>query len=143
MFFLFSVCLTVHPEPDFSVARERQETSLVNYQNSYETGRLVGISNSLLSRITGSIMVIPGDKGCPNGENGRMINIGLQLKFPKKNEEIVGYTKRTNNQFLYSKKVVLIVSEYYMRCQKLFNFLKNNNTRDIFESEIFPNQVIF
>lgn len=131
----------MHPEPDFSVARERQETSLVNYHNSYETGRLVGISTSLLSRITGTILIIPGQQRFPLGENSYMINVGLQLKFPKKNEEIIGYTKRIGTQYYYSKKVVTIVSEYYMRCQKLFDFIGKNNSNEIFESDIFPNQV--
>lgn len=86
-------------------------------------------------------MVIPGEKRFPLGENSHMINLGLQLKFPKKNEEIIGYTKRIGTQFYYSKKVVTIVSKYYMRCQKLFDFIGNNNTNEIFESDIFPKQV--
>lgn len=48
----------------------------------------LGISSHLLSRITGSIFVVDAKPGSSSTENARKTNIGLNLKFNKKNEEV-------------------------------------------------------
>lgn len=42
--------------------------------------------------------------------------MGLNLKFNKKNEEVPGYTKRTEKEWLYSDAVEELMSEYLDRC---------------------------
>lgn len=42
-------------------------------------------------------------------------NIGLNLKFNKKNEEVPGYTKRTEKEWLYSAAVEEVLAEYLDR----------------------------
>ena len=52
------------------------------YMNSYQTAAMVGLSANVFNRITGSVLIISGQKrqisdGTPKS------NIGLQVKFPK------------------------------------------------------------
>ena len=50
----------------------------------------------------------------PHGE--QKSNAGLNLKFNKKNEEVPGYTKRTEKEWLYSSAVEELLAEYLERC---------------------------
>lgn len=49
----------------------------------------------------------------PCGE--QRANVGLNLKFNKKNEEVPGYTKRTEKEWLYSLAVEELLAEYLER----------------------------
>lgn len=49
----------------------------------------------------------------PCGE--QRANVGLNLKFNKKNEEVPGYTKRTEKEWLYSAAVEELLAEYLDR----------------------------
>ena len=49
----------------------------------------------------------------PCGE--QKANVGLNLKFNKKNEEVPGYTKRTEKEWLYSVAVEELLAEYLDR----------------------------
>lgn len=49
----------------------------------------------------------------PCGE--QRVNVGLNLKFNKKNEEVPGYTKRTEKEWLYSVAVEELLAEYLER----------------------------
>jgi 5'-3' exoribonuclease 1 len=45
----------------------------------------LGVSSYLVSRITGTIYIIQGDKDV---ESSKKVNVGLNLKFNKRNEEV-------------------------------------------------------
>lgn len=57
----------------------------------------------------------------PHGE--QKVNAGLNLKFNKKNEEVPGYTKRTEKEWLYSAAVEELLAEYLERCVCVFVFV--------------------
>lgn len=52
----------------------------------------------------------------PCGE--QRANVGLNLKFNKKNEEVPGYTKRTEKEWLYSVAVEELLAEYLERLSR-------------------------
>lgn len=52
----------------------------------------------------------------PCGE--QRANVGLNLKFNKKNEEVPGYTKRTEKEWLYSLAVEELLAEYLERLNR-------------------------
>lgn len=52
----------------------------------------------------------------PCGE--QRANVGLNLKFNKKNEEVPGYTKRTEREWLYSLAVEELLAEYLERLNR-------------------------
>ena len=69
----------------------------------------IGLDSHLMSRITGSIFVEKA--GAQTGQKGK-VNIGLNLKFTKKMEEVPGYTKKLERGWFYSWKCVEQVEEY-------------------------------
>lgn len=131
------VLLTVPAEPELMKAMDMHGRIQGSYMNAYQTAGMIGINNNVLSRITGTVLMIAGMKRQVSDGTSK-INIGLQLKFPKQNEELVGYTKKENAWF-YSEKVVDLVREYYTRFPKLFFLLeRHSGANDIYyESDLF------
>ena len=64
----------------------------------------------LVARITGTVYVSRGSKAHPS--NANKINVGLNLKSKRKNEEVAGYTKKIEDQWHYSTKALQTVGEY-------------------------------
>ncbi|KAF7403530.1 hypothetical protein HZH68_006324 [Vespula germanica] len=118
-------------EPDLTVVKQAYAESKIQYIYGSTAAQRLGISSHLLSRITGTIYIMQ------NNIN-EIINVGLNLKFNKKNEEIPGYTKKENGQWLYSTKAVDLIRDYMAKCPSLFERLAQNITNDVFnEDELF------
>lgn len=49
----------------------------------------------------------------PHGDH--KANVGLNLKFNKKNEEVPGYTKKVGNEWMYSSAAEQLLAEYIER----------------------------
>ena len=65
----------------------------------YRAAQHLGIGSHLLSRITGSIYISKSPKEADT-DRASKVNVGLNLKFNKKNEEICGFTqKRKDNMW--------------------------------------------
>lgn len=97
-----------------------------------------GIFPHLLSRITGSVLINMSRRPQNEGEAIPKVNIGLNLKFNKKNEEIPGYTKK-DNIWLYSEKAVDLVSRFITAFPDFIERLSSNIGSDIFYKEdLFP-----
>lgn len=77
--------------------------------NNYQAAQQIGIDAHILSRITGTVFV---EKSGPNGGKA---NIGLNLKFTKRGEEVPGYTMKTESGWYYSYKCVKTVGSYINR----------------------------
>jgi 5'-3' exoribonuclease 1 len=132
------VLLTVPQEPNFDSVRKLHEKSRGAYMTSYQTAAALGIGDNVFNRITGTVLVISGNKRELSGEATAKINVGLQLKFPKHNEEVAGYTKK-DRIWLYSEKVVALVQEYYSKFPAVFEALgrKQGGNDIFFESDLF------
>ena len=74
----------------------------------------LGISGQILGRLTGTVLCAKGSKGESTEKPafGSCVNIGLNLKFTKKNEEVPGYTKLTSDGWLYSEKTQEVIEQY-------------------------------
>ena len=121
------------------VMNRTKELSLM-YLNGYQAAQQVGISSHLLSRITGSIFIQKGPKEA-DSERANRINVGLNLKFNKKNEEVCGYTKRDQRGWVYSTKTIQIIGQYLALFPKLFEYLNSgkNVQSDMFHHlDVFP-----
>ncbi|XP_075158427.1 5'-3' exoribonuclease pacman [Haematobia irritans] len=139
------VNITVLPEPDFSEAKYIQNHLENDYITSYQAAAEIGIQNKCLARLTGSVLVVKGARrpkaDLPN--NLAKINIGLQFKFFKSQEELVGYTRRINNQWFMSSKAIALVQSYVEKFPMVIEYLSTSNERSdlFFEQDIFPNDV--
>lgn len=113
------VMLTVLQEPDLKSVIALHDKSQGSYMNSYQTAAALSISENVLNRITGTVLVIPGNRRQISQDGTSKNNIGLQLKFPKANEELAGYTKK-DRLWLFSEKVVGLVQAYYCKFPVVF-----------------------
>ena len=78
----------------------------------------LGIGTPFLGRITGTIRVCHGDK---------YTDIGLNLKFTKRQEEAPGYTKSVEGRWLYSEKAIDVLTQYMQRYRKVPKFSDARN----------------
>ncbi|CAN9503342.1 unnamed protein product [Ophioblennius macclurei] len=129
----------------FNVPHEPQLESLIHNQHKYSVkycpgyilASRLGITSYLVSRFSGSIFIGRGSKKNPCGE--QKANVGLNLKFNKKNEEVPGYTKRTEKEWLYSAAVEELLAEYLDRFSEVFDNVARNSHDDVFyEDDIWP-----
>lgn len=99
---------------------------------------LTGISKGLFSRITGSIYIAPGSRTQMPTEDVPKVNIGLNLKFNKRNEEVPGYSRREGSIWQYSDKAIDLVATYMDKFPSIFEYLNYNVGNDVFyEEEVF------
>ncbi|XP_012226430.1 5'-3' exoribonuclease 1 [Linepithema humile] len=126
------ITISINPikEPTFEVVKQAFAHQKIRYMHGSIAAQRLGISSHLLSRITGTIYVIQASK-----EEVAKYNIGLNLKFNKKNEEMPGYTRKDNSQWLYSTKAVELIRNYMVKYPDLFERLAQNVTNDIFQEE--------
>ncbi|XP_054086782.1 5'-3' exoribonuclease 1 isoform X3 [Zeugodacus cucurbitae] len=138
------VNITVLPEPDFTAARLLQHKLERDYINSFQAAAIIGLQMRCLGRVTGTILVVAGAKRKELPENVSKVNIGLQLKFPKQQEERAGYCRRINNQWYYSSKAITLVQEYYKNYPMVFDYLSRSSERNefCFEEDLFPEETL-
>ncbi|XP_036218346.2 5'-3' exoribonuclease 1 [Bactrocera oleae] len=137
------VNITVLPEPDFTVARLLQHKLERDYVNSFQAGATVSLQMRVLGRVTGTVFVVAGARRKELPENVSKVNIGLQFKFPKQQEERAGYCRRINNQWYYSSKAITLIQEYYINYPMVFDYLSRSSERNefCFEEDLFPDEV--
>lgn len=133
------VVFSVPHEPQLELLIQNQHKYSVKYSPGYVLASRLGITSYLVSRFSGSIFIGRGSKKNPCGE--QRTNVGLNLKFNKKNEEVPGYTKRTEKEWLYSSAVEELLAEYLDRFSEVFNTVSRNTNDDVFyEDDIWPGE---
>ena len=132
------VSMRVLPEPNFQRVRQLQAETRQKYMPGNIAAQRLSISNHLLSRITGTIFVINGNGVDPT--NASKHNVGLNLKFNKKNEEVPGFTKKdSNGMWLYSIKAIDLLRSYMQKFPELFERLEQN----LLSSDMFLREDLF
>ncbi|XP_026751467.1 5'-3' exoribonuclease 1 isoform X2 [Galleria mellonella] len=114
------------------------------YRAAHHAAAACGISTQMLSRITGTVLVVTGERNDLPTETMNKINIGLNLKFNKKNQEVTGFTRRckVTNAWLYSDRCIELVKSYAQNFPELFNRLAMTLGRDIFfEGDLWPGEI--
>ncbi|XP_037315324.2 5'-3' exoribonuclease 1 [Pungitius pungitius] len=124
------VVFNVPHEPQLEPLIQNQHKYCVKYSPGYVLASRLGITSYLVSRFSGSIFIGRGSKKIPCGE--QKANVGLNLKFNKKNEEVPGYTKRTEKEWLYSSAVEELLAEYLDRFSEVFDLVSRNSHDDVF-----------
>ncbi|XP_065132133.1 5'-3' exoribonuclease 1 isoform X1 [Paramisgurnus dabryanus] len=133
------VVFSVPCEPQLDALIQNQHKYSVKYSPGYVLASRLGITSYLVSRFSGSIFIGRGSKKNPHGE--QKVNAGLNLKFNKKNEEVPGYTKRTEKEWLYSAAVEDLLAEYLERFSEVFDYVARNSHDDAFyEDDIWSGE---
>ncbi|KAM4772610.1 5'-3' exoribonuclease 1 isoform 2-T2 [Rhinophrynus dorsalis] len=133
------VLFNIPCEPQLDALIQNQHKFSVKYNPGYILASRLGVNGYLVSRITGCIFIGRGSKRNPHGE--QKANVGLNLKFNKKNEEVPGYTKRVGTEWTYSSAVEQLLAEYIERYPELFTYISKNSQDDVFyEDDIWPGE---
>ncbi|XP_069831515.1 5'-3' exoribonuclease 1 isoform X2 [Dendropsophus ebraccatus] len=133
------VLFSITCEPELEALIQNQHKYSVKYNPGYVLASRLGVNGYLVSRFTGSIFIGRGSKKNPHGE--QKANVGLNLKFNKKNEEVPGYTKRVGTEWTYSSAVEQLLGEYIERYPELFTYISKNSQDDVFyEDDIWPGE---
>uniref|UniRef100_A0A8C0GMW3 5'-3' exoribonuclease 1 n=1 Tax=Chelonoidis abingdonii TaxID=106734 RepID=A0A8C0GMW3_CHEAB len=133
------VVFNIPCEPQLDSLIQNQHKYSVKYNPGYVLASRLGVSGYLVSRFTGSIFIGRGSRRSPHGDH--KANVGLNLKFNKKNEEVPGYTKKVRNEWMYSSAVEQLLAEYLERVPELFSYIAKNSQEDIFyEDDIWPGE---
>ncbi|XP_044268734.1 5'-3' exoribonuclease 1 isoform X2 [Tribolium madens] len=127
-----TVSLSVTTEPDLTQAQNIDKLNK-NYLSLANSACQLAMSNYVFSRITGSLFVQTRN----NEGLLKTVNIGLNMKFSKKNQETPGYTRKIENVWFYSDKAVGLVREYVNRFPEVFNFLARSSNDELVADEIF------
>lgn len=133
------VLFNVPCEPQLDALIQNQHKFSVKYNPGYVLASRLGVNGYLVSRFSGSIFIGRGSKRNPHGE--QKANVGLNLKFVKKNEEVPGYTKKVGTEWTYSSAVEQLLGEYIERYPELFTYISKNSHDDVFyEDDIWPGE---
>lgn len=119
------VKFTVPVEPNLDgIIRNERNLCQVHYMNAHQMSQQLGVNAQFVSRITGTVYIQMNSK---EAESASLVNVGLHLKFNKTSEEIPGYSKRTNDSWLYSTKCLQVLKDYLGRyldfVQRILPFL--------------------
>jgi 5'-3' exoribonuclease 1 len=79
----------------------------------------LGISSLAFARITSSLLV--------QNQDGGKVNIGLSLKFESKGLKVLGYTRKADRGWEYSKKAYDLIREYTVRNLLLLLYQESQN----------------
>ena len=119
------------------VFRIKDELS-VRYYPGFRAAQMLGISSHLLSRITGTIFISKSPRGAESDRASR-INVGLNLKLNKKNEEVAGFTQKrvSDSNWYYSDRALADIGAYMSTFPDLFQYLgtSNNVSQDMYQVE--------
>ncbi|KAM9190051.1 5'-3' exoribonuclease 1 isoform 4-T4 [Dugong dugon] len=133
------VVFSIPCEPNLDALIQNQHKYSIKYNPGYMLASRLGVSGYLVSRFTGSIFIGRGSGRNPHGDH--KANVGLNLKFNKKNEEVPGYTKKVGSEWMYSSAVEQLLAEYLERAPELFSYIAKNSQEDVFyEDDIWPGE---
>ncbi|KAH8038778.1 hypothetical protein HPB51_003262 [Rhipicephalus microplus] len=115
----------VPSEPSLDgIIRNERNLCQVHYMNAHQMSQQLGVNAQFVSRITGTVYIQMNSR---EAEAASLVNVGLHLKFNKTSEEIPGYSKRTNDAWLYSTKCLQVLKEYLAKylgfVQRIIPFL--------------------
>lgn len=129
------VAMRIEREPNLELIQRQFGDSEAQWMSTGIAAQRLGVSSHFLSRITGSIYVTRGSAEAP--EHSKQ-NVGLNLKFTKRNEELPGYTKKSFGQWLYSTKSIGLIRSYMHQYPLLFERLAKRVGNDTYmEDDLF------
>ncbi|CAG9538790.1 unnamed protein product [Cercopithifilaria johnstoni] len=115
----------------------------LKWYNVYEIARLLHTNVDVVSRITGCVYVVLNESESISSRSAPLnrVNIGLELKFTKRNQIVPDFTRRSSEgHFLYSSRAFDIIRNYKLKYPGVFRYLEklDNFQGDILIKQIFP-----
>ncbi|CAF2425748.1 unnamed protein product [Rotaria sp. Silwood2] len=108
----------------------------LKYFTAQQIANQLNILPCIISKITGRINVIAGNKG---RRRANPTNIGLSWKNNKPVKQLHGYTKKIDEVWYYSNEAIRIISEYMSKFPDIITELARKPNKDNYsESNIWP-----
>ncbi|XP_052760032.1 5'-3' exoribonuclease 1-like [Mya arenaria] len=134
--------LSILEEPSLAHIVNNMKDFDIQYVPGFVGAQNLGISGHLLSRLTGTIVVTAGCEEVVSEQmNPHRVNVGLNLKFTKRQEEVPGYTRLQDGQWAYSFKCVDTLRDYMKKFPDMFDIISKSDRKhnDMFyENEVIP-----
>ncbi|XP_071053139.1 5'-3' exoribonuclease 1 isoform X2 [Onthophagus taurus] len=131
------ICMKSYDEPNLDDIQILETQMRTKYMNSHDASTRIAISKILFSRITGSILISTVPRFQTTDESSK-VNVGLNLKFSKRNEEIPGYTRKDGNFWYYSEKAVELVKQFKELFPEVFSYVNLHNENVYYLEDIYP-----
>ncbi|KAF2357382.1 putative 5-3 exonuclease [Trinorchestia longiramus] len=111
------------------------------YMDAYALAQRLGVSQQLVVRITGSVLMVPNrdpSKPSPAPDDFKSkVNIGLNLRINKKMEEVRGYSHRTEDVWTYSEATLELLLSYHRKFPHVIEIVSKTRN-DVMQQELFP-----
>ncbi|XP_062506213.1 5'-3' exoribonuclease 1-like isoform X2 [Corticium candelabrum] len=124
---------TVQSEPNFEQILAHKDALSDEYRFSGKVADGLGISPLVLSRIASSLQVERINK--TKAGDKQTVNIGLNFKFSKRNEEMLGYARYDGDVWKYSRQAEDILAQYVTTFSRLFAILERNPKADVYKEQ--------
>jgi 5'-3' exoribonuclease 1 len=124
------VAFLAKKEPEFGRQAIMHSESVVQYMPSFAVAKQLGINPLALSKITSSLSV---------ESSGLRLNLGLNLKFERKNLKVLGYSRKGNTGWEYSRKAVELIVQYMTKFPEFIAGISMNPKGDIYtDTDFYP-----
>ena len=124
------VSLLAKKEPEFGRQAIMHSESTVQYMPSFAVAKQLGINPLALSKITSSLSV---------ESSGLRLNLGLNLKFERKNLKVLGYSRKGATGWEYSRKAVDLIVQYMTKFPEFIAGISMNPKGDIYtDTDFYP-----
>eukprot|EP00041_Stephanoeca_diplocostata_P003335 m.33619 g.33619 ORF g.33619 m.33619 type:complete len:1400 (-) comp14246_c0_seq1:761-4960(-) len=134
-----TLSLDVHAFPQVKQAISACPQQTEQYLPLHTAARIVGMPTGVMGRLLSSYYVFHGSASNPN--SGGKTDLGLKLKFNRRQEEMLGYTRlEPDGQWQVTHATIAILTEYKRRFPQVFKIFTalSNHRGDILLSEMFP-----
>ncbi|GMT14176.1 hypothetical protein PFISCL1PPCAC_5473, partial [Pristionchus fissidentatus] len=131
-------------ELNLRALRSEPERFSLQWCDGYSTQRQTGLDKNLIARLTGTVFLMDctqEEQAADGAFRPPRLNIGLDLKLSKRNEETPDYARRLpEGYWIYSILTVKALSEYKNRFPEIFKYLQKSNSIDdnYYSGDIWP-----
>ena len=122
------VSTLVNKEPDFGLQVAYEAERRDPYTPSYAVGRTLHLNGLVLSKLTSAFSV---------NSSGLRLNLGLNLKFEAKKLKVLGYSRKSQNGWEFSKKAIDLLVQYMTKFPEFIAAISANPQGDSWEDTSF------
>jgi 5'-3' exoribonuclease 1 len=127
------VALLTKREPEFGRQAIMHSENTVKYMPSFAVAKQLHINPLALSKITSSLTV---------ESSGLKLNLGLNLKFGRKNLKVLGYSRKGATGWEYSQKAIDLIIKYMSNFPEFIAGISLHPKGDIYvDTDFYPQDI--
>lgn len=134
---MVTVKFQVQLEPNMDPVIRQYDKLNERYSPLWLVAQRLGLPPVALSKITATFKC---EKGSPDNDKGReKFDLGLNFKFSQRNQELLGYARRTEQGWSLSPAAEEILNQYIKKFPTMFKYISENPSEyQYYESNLFP-----